>query len=140
MIDYPPKDYEERMIRSKDFAVAEFLSTGARRVEGPSIVISAYRDGSMITVNTLPSMNPNSTNSDRRAFIPKSEPKDHIIDLVLEAIVAKNYFDKLTLQNTRTFPAGQVPSIIERIGEVASYSGSLPFYAKVIMRAHPRFN
>src|SRR3989344_7778914 len=140
MTDYPTRDYEERMNRARDFAVAELLATGAQRVYGPSIVISAYRDGSMITVNTLPSMNPNSTNSDRRAFIPKSEPKDHIIDLVLEAIVAKNYFDKLTLQNTRTFPAGQVPSIIESISEVASYSGSLPFYAKVIMRAHPRFN
>ena len=111
MTDYPPRDYEERMGRSKDFAIAEFLATGAQRVKGPSIVISAYRDGSMITVNTPPSMSPNSTNSDRRAFISKRELKDILIDLVLEAIVAESYFDKLALQNTRTFPAGQVPSI-----------------------------
>ena len=96
MTDYTPKDYEERMDRSKDFAIAKFLATGAQRVKGPSIVISVYRDGSMITVNTPPSMNPNSTNSDTRAFIPKCELKDPI--------------------------------------------GLLPFYAKVIMRAHPRFN
>ena len=144
MKDYPPRDYEERIERSKIRAFHDILAESVSRVHGPSIIVSTSIASDKVCIRNLPSRLPSKVDLERNVFILRNDILPHAIAYLLHASKSGDYYRDVLVQDSFSCPAGQMPSVVKAINDVANYHDSdfrmLPFYAKVIMRAHPRFN